>query len=1319
MPAKLPDLRRAGIIALDTETNDEGLRADRGSGWPWRGGHVCGVSIAYRADGDIRSHYFPLRHPDTNNFNPEQVFRWLKDLVASDVRFVTQNGLYDWGWLRAEANIRMPSADRLEEIGALATMINENLHRYNLNDLCIWRGLPGKDETLLREAVKAAGFASGRKKINIKEHIWQLPAHLVGPYTEADAVSTLALFEDLNPIIDREGTRDAYRLEVDLLPMVHEMRRRGIRIDQNAAEAARDHCLRKRDTALADLSEKLGTVTGMDEIASPKWKAGTFDAHRIKYPRTKKGNPSFKAGKMGWMATHPHWLPQLIASANKYDAAGDKFLEGHILAHLIKGRIHAEINPHRSDNGGTRSFRFSYSDPPLQQMPSRDEELAPLIRSVFLPEDGEIWCKPDISQQEFRFVVHHAFKRNLAGAKAAVERYRNNPDTDFHELVAEITGLPRTAAKAVNFAKIYGAGVEKFGEMIGKPLSEAQRIYKQYDRQLPFVSRLARICQDDAHKLGYTLLYDGARRHWDRWAPRTFSKGAGPCSLEEAKQRTLDPAHPWFDEWLHRTDIHTALNALIQGSAARHTKLWMRACWHEGIVPLLQMHDALDCSVTTREQGELVARLACEVVQLEVQMRVDMKFGKSWGDATHTWEERHATGAASAQPQVGLSGDAAIPGEANECDVERPTGSDSEHNLDHDENIDDDDEEPPPQPAHHWKEALERDFPRASCGAAAADESEAIPPQNPPPPPQGEEPPPDDPPPRGNGGARGADDYPHGERNEGRCIATYLYRDYLGGNHTEVKKHTSKGKRPQYPQRFWTGKQWVSEKPARWLKVPYRLPQMLAAITKDPNTDVFSPEGEKDCETLVAQGLVATTNSEGATPLKAKVGKWTPELNRWFHGVRRLFIPADNDEVGRRFAEEKARALESIVPDIRIIHFPDVPEGQDVTWWLDHGHTKEELLARCEAAPRWQGGEVLESVRASDVTMRAIAWLWGKRFAIGKIGIIAGLPDEGKGQILCYIAARVTRGSLEWPNSEGRAPQQGNVIILSAEEDPGDSLTPRLAAAGADLSRVHFLKMIIGRDEKTGQQHKRMFSFVSDLEKLRQKIIEIGDVVAVLIDPISAYLGVGKIDSYRDTDVRAVLGPLKELAEEMHIAIITVMHFNKKVDITNALLRVSNSLAFVGLPRHVYGVVADAENKRKLFVRAKNNDAAESDNQTLAYHFDVDTVGADPKTGEPIRAPFIVWEPGYVDVTATGRRRRNLNHPARAKRFLEALLGEGPVNAKEVQEVAKANGISQRTLRRAKDELGIDIRKDGPVVDGERTWHWHLTTETRALKGLS
>ncbi|WP_271523273.1 AAA family ATPase [Bradyrhizobium sp. CCBAU 53380] len=554
--------------------------------------------------------------------------------------------------------------------------------------------------------------------------------------------------------------------------------------------------------------------------------------------------------------------------------------------------------------------------------------------------------------------------------------------------------------------------------------------------------------------------------------------------------------------------------------------------------------------------------------------------------------------------------------------------------------------------------------------------------------------------------------YDGGMRRKGRVLATYLYLDHAGRRHTKVEKRVGK----QFPQAFWVAGKWVKAKPKGWLRIPYCLPELLAAA---PNTPVFIPEGEKDAESLRALGLVATTSSEGATPPKAKVSKWAPELNKWFHGIQRVFILEDNDEPGRKFAGEKALALSGIVEEVRIVSFPDVPEGEDVTWWLQHGHGKDELLARCEAAPVWQNsGGVLENVCASEVAMRAIEWLWNNRFALGKIGIIAGLPDEGKGQVLCYIASRVTC-ALDWPNGEGRSPQ-GNVIVLSAEEDPSTNLAPRLAAAGAELSRIHLVKMVCDRDLKSGQPRKRMFSLISDLEKLCRLIVEIGDVKLVLIDPISAYLGLGEVDSYRDTDVRAVLGPLKELAEENGIAIITVMHFNKKVDITNALLRVSNSMAFVGLPRHAYGVVSDPENHRKLFVRAKNNDAAESDNQTLAYHFEVRDVGTDPKSGKPISAPYIVWENGYVDVTATeamsaAAENKSPAQRDQAKQFvLDMLAGGGEVPTAELKQAAEAHGYSWRMIERAKAAL---MKDDGIVitVDKERgkptgKWFWKLET---------
>jgi AAA domain len=287
-----------------------------------------------------------------------------------------------------------------------------------------------------------------------------------------------------------------------------------------------------------------------------------------------------------------------------------------------------------------------------------------------------------------------------------------------------------------------------------------------------------------------------------------------------------------------------------------------------------------------------------------------------------------------------------------------------------------------------------------------------------------------------------------------------------------------------------------------------------------------------------------------------------------------------------------------------------------------------EQLKKQKSANSTSGlGAILKSAKASTYELHALDWLWLDRFALGKLGLLVGLPDEGKGQIFADMAARVTR-ELEWPCNEGVAPQ-GNVILLSAEDAPNDTVVPRLLAAGADLNRVEIASMVsVGNKD-------RMFSLNTDLVLLKQKIIAVSDVKLVLIDPISAYLGVGKMDTFRTNDVRAVLAPVVDLAAELAVAFVGIMHFNKKIDVTNALLRISDRLAFRATARHVYGVIDDPENNRKLVVRAKNNLAARGTNKTLTFTFNEKKVGVDPRNGKEIFAPHVVWGQEYVDVTAS------------------------------------------------------------------------------------
>jgi putative DNA primase/helicase len=340
----------------------------------------------------------------------------------------------------------------------------------------------------------------------------------------------------------------------------------------------------------------------------------------------------------------------------------------------------------------------------------------------------------------------------------------------------------------------------------------------------------------------------------------------------------------------------------------------------------------------------------------------------------------------------------------------------------------------------------------------------------------------------------------------------------------------------------------------------------------------------------------------------------------------------------------------------------------------------------------------LTTTMVEDLEMQGLDWLWPGRFARGKFGLIAGLPDMGKGQIAAFIAAVVT-AAVELPCDEGNAPQ-GNVIWFNAEDGARDTIKPRLVAAGANTKCVHLVNGArIGGEDKS-------FSLVTDLRLLRKTINRIGNVVLVIIDPVSAYLGVGKVDTRSATDVRGVLTPLKDMAEELHVAVIGIAHFNKKDDIKSALLRVSDSIAYVAAARHVYAVLDDPEDKdAKLFVKAKNN--LTRDTKALRYGMGVKTVGHDPKLGVDITAPYIIWHPQHVEITANEAMQAAEGKTAKreAREFLLERLEAGPVNSDDIVEEAKQEGIAKRTLDRAKKDLGVKSRKQG----GAGTpWFWEL-----------
>jgi DNA polymerase I-like protein with 3'-5' exonuclease and polymerase domains len=630
-PTELPDLS-GQHISLDLETRDDGLAANRGAGWATGAGYIVGVAVGWSGGAS----YIPVRHPDTDNFDRGAVVAWVGGLLRGARSVVFQNGGYDLGWLKADFGLDAPLA--MEDTHAASVMLDENRLSYKLDALCAWQGLPGKDNKLLMEAGQALGL--GATTNAVMGNLWRLPARFVGAYAEGDAAITLDLFERLRPQLDQQEVWEAYKTEIEIMPLCMEMRRRGIRIDTSRAEAARGELRGVRDAALREVGTyyREGRDPDINDVLSPIWLGRAFTDAGVSYPRTpKSGQGSFQTD---WLEKHPHPLARAVNRARYYQMISDKFLRGFLLDYCHRGRLHAEVNQLRDDDGGTRSHRFSYSDPPLQQMPSpkrgstEAKAAGKLIRSCFLPEEGEEWVSNDFHSQEFRLMVHFASLLRLPKADEAVAKYKADPLTDFHTMVAEMTGLPRPEAKDVNFAKAFGAGVKRFSEMTGRSMDDSKRIMDWYDEELPFIKGESDKCKKAAESRGYVRLIDGARCRFDLWEPGWGYEGKyhAPCGHEEARARAAEGSgHSWAGAKLRRSYTHKAMNRLIQGSAARQTKIAMRDLWRQGIVPMLQMHDEINAS-GSKETGIIVQRTMEQAVKLTIPVKADLGVGPSWGE---------------------------------------------------------------------------------------------------------------------------------------------------------------------------------------------------------------------------------------------------------------------------------------------------------------------------------------------------------------------------------------------------------------------------------------------------------------------------------------------------------------------------------------------------------------------------------------------------------------------------------------------------------------------------------------------------------------
>jgi DNA polymerase I-like protein with 3'-5' exonuclease and polymerase domains len=600
-PEELKDLSHYSEIAIDLETNDPELTT-LGSGNVVGRGHIAGIAVAVEG----WSGYYPIQH-EQGNMDKGLVMSWLKDVLKQEnTTFIFHNAMYDVCWLRSYG---LEIKGKIVDTMIAASLINENRLSYRLDSLAKeYCGL-GKDEKILQAAAKEYG-------LDPKKDMWRLPAMYVGQYAERDAESTLKLWQRLQMELYAQELMDIFNLETRLFPCLVDMRFKGVRVDLDKADQIKKN-LQNRE---AKIINRIKDLSGIQvEIMAARSIAKAFDNLNLPYDRTEKSKePSFTKN---FLATHPHELPKLIAEAREINKAHSTFIDS-ITKHAVKGRIHADINQIRSDDGGTVTGRFSMSNPNLQQIPARHPELGPMIRSIFIPEENTKWGTFDYSQQEPRILVHYAKLQNLNGVDEIVDAYKQG-DADFHQVVADMAGIERKQAKTINLGLMYGMGKNKLMAELGLMKDSAEKLIQQYHKRAPFVKALMDNVSRKANDRGKIRTLLGRACHFELWQPVQFGVYK-PLPLEQARKE--------YDEPLKRAFTYKALNRLIQGSAADMTKKSMVSLYENGILPHIQIHDEVDISVESDKKAEEIIQIMESAIQLEVPNKVDYEKGNNWGD---------------------------------------------------------------------------------------------------------------------------------------------------------------------------------------------------------------------------------------------------------------------------------------------------------------------------------------------------------------------------------------------------------------------------------------------------------------------------------------------------------------------------------------------------------------------------------------------------------------------------------------------------------------------------------------------------------------
>ena len=665
------DLKGVDTVAVDLETYDPEL-IKKGSGAVKKVGFVCGIAIATKK----QTLYFPIKHAHTDNLDPTDTWKILnkKLFQNKDIRKVFHNAMYDVCWIRSESGL-MPQGPLLDTMVA-ASVIDENRMKYTLDSLSKDYLKDTKYKYDLRD--KVLTWSKGTIKDPMTS-MHKLSYAVVKDYAEQDVNLTLRLWNLFEKEIDEEkvvekGTEDEkkktlrpiFELETQLFPCLVDMKFTGVRIDEAGAKKLGKRLERTKNNIVNYIHRRTGIRIEIWAASSIK---KLLDELKIK---DYKITPKSKLPQLpkDYLKTHKNHFLRMVAKAREYDKAEGTFVEG-LLNFVHKGRIHADINQIRGEKGGTITGRFSMSNPNLQQIPAKGF-IGKKMRELFLPEEGYNWGSFDYSQQEPRLVVHYALKLRgcNVGTEKVVDAYSNNPDADFHQVVADMAHIPRITAKTINLGLFYGMGKNRLAQQLGLDSQESKILFNKYHKEAPFVKKLSSSLEDFAKRNMFLYTLEDRFCRFDKWEPmakrwkpkekKFVIKVTETTKDKKGKEKTIevekpvpllseedakthykamrsDKGYPPDETCKHFTNfyqpafVYKALNKLIQGSAADMTKKAMVELYKKGIVPHIQIHDELCLSVKDEKKASMIKETMEKAIKLVIPNKVNYKKGKNWG----------------------------------------------------------------------------------------------------------------------------------------------------------------------------------------------------------------------------------------------------------------------------------------------------------------------------------------------------------------------------------------------------------------------------------------------------------------------------------------------------------------------------------------------------------------------------------------------------------------------------------------------------------------------------------------------------------------